>query len=589
MWLLLLVCLVVAVPPILIRISKPDVTDLDEAMTLTTSIQTWQRRHAHADTIGVFEQMVPYRNNRALYGTPPASTWLQQFVFWIYPLENVQPVAPSVDETQALVLRGRLLAAMMALITVVAVFWAGYSIGGTKTAVFATLICIANPIFIYHARVASNAMLHSGWAMMSIAAALWAIRPLRPTPSVERQFIGWVTCGLMFGLAMLTSGFITIGTVAAPILLILIMCPHRISHLLGLLAALLIALLMCLPWAIYAYDNDANVTTIWFNQMIPAEPVTLEAMWGQATARGIVLLIALAPWTLWLIGAIVQPFSTAQSSSTRMRLFIGLGWLAFVSLLLLTAPRTGQLKDLLPALPVFAVAVGQLFSYYDNRAAEGRFIRFWRFLRWPQLAIVMFLSITVPICLYRQELLIEQGWIDQVISRNIGLTLAIALGSVMLILSALSMRWAMKHFPGRALACWSFWTVAMLTVIAIPLTESPITQNASRGYAKQITDIIGGRNLFWLQRPSIDPEEPDAALQLYTGRIMPPIAPKQIDQAMDEHQEFYVLGRSSADIPATTRVLVKNFEEVRLSLWKYQRTVAAPPPPEVKPPKVTAP
>ena len=99
------------------------------------------------------------------------------------------------------------------------------------------LVFAANPVFIYYARTATPAMIQAGWGMLAIATSLWAIRPLRPMPSTERQFIGWIICGIALGAATLTAGPITLATIVAPIFLLILLCPDRVSHLIGLLAS----------------------------------------------------------------------------------------------------------------------------------------------------------------------------------------------------------------------------------------------------------------------------------------------------------------------------------------------------------------
>ena len=161
------------------------------------------------------------------------------------------------------------------MLTIMAVFWAGYSLGGARTATFAALVCLANPVFLYHARLASPPMQHTAWAMLAIASALWVIRPLKSIPSVERQFIGWIVCGLAGGAALLTGGMITLGTVGAPIVLILFLCTHRVSHLMGLLAAVLIAVLLTMPWLIYSHEDDPEVFATWLGGLVPAAQMTI--------------------------------------------------------------------------------------------------------------------------------------------------------------------------------------------------------------------------------------------------------------------------------------------------------------------------
>src|SRR5690606_24382401 len=143
---------------------------------------------------------------------------------------------------------GRVLSCLLFLLTVTCVYWAGHCIGGYRTALFAGLLASVNPLLIYHGRLATPAIAVIAMMMLAIAAALWAIRPLRAAPSVTRQGIGWGICGLAMGAAAFIAGLGTMPVMACTILLILLLCPSRVSHLMGLIAAMLISALMIVSW-----------------------------------------------------------------------------------------------------------------------------------------------------------------------------------------------------------------------------------------------------------------------------------------------------------------------------------------------------
>ena len=143
---------------------------------------------------------------------------------------------------------------------------------------------------------------------------------------------------------------ITLGTVGAPIVLILFLCPHRVSHLMGLLAAVLIAVLLTMPWLVYSHEDDPEVFTTWLGGLVPAAKMTIPEFGREIVRRAVILLAALLPWVIWLIGAAVQPMSTSSVGS-RLRLFLGLGWFTLVCTILFTAPDTNVIGSLLPALP----------------------------------------------------------------------------------------------------------------------------------------------------------------------------------------------------------------------------------------------
>lgn len=575
---LLLLALLLALVPLLWQVDGPDVVSPSEARMLATSIETWQKRGTLAAPSGPsFEQMVAYRNGMPQYRDPPAPHWLQQIMFAAFPPDH------SDELPQALIHRGRLLSVLLAVVTLLCVFWAGQSFAGARAGALAALLLASNPVFLHHAHTASGIMHHLAWATVAIASALWAIRPLKPAPSVERQFLGWVCCGLALGLAFLTAGLLAAGTVAAPILVILILVPGRISHLMGLLAALLIATLLCLPWVIYAHEHDPQTWRTWFGQLVPESGWTPQTMATQAGHRATLLLTCMQPFALWIIAGVIQPLSTA-SRGDRMRMFVPLAWLAMVVYVLLTAPHTPSWSDMTLALPAFAVTLGLVFRHYDERAAEQRYSRTWRWIRHPHGILLVLASLVVPAALYRPDFLQQQGWLEQGVLPPAPWPLAVALGAGLMMLAAAGLRSAHQHRPGNALAWWSLWGMLLVTSLADPLSRGAWGQNPLRDTARDVQKIVGSRPLYWLQPANIEQLSPPAVLLLYTHRIMPAIAPDQIAEAAQQHRVYYVFARAASETPGVSWAQEPGIEVLGRQLWRCESDTAIPTPPSTPSP-----
>ena len=102
-----------------------------------------------------------------------------------------------------------------------------------------------------------------------MAAALWAMRPLRRNPHLVRQFLGWLICGVAFGCAALTSGPAALPVVILPVIAIAAMCPHRVGHALGIVAAIAVAALLVAPWTIYVHEAAPEGWQNWLADMMP--------------------------------------------------------------------------------------------------------------------------------------------------------------------------------------------------------------------------------------------------------------------------------------------------------------------------------
>jgi hypothetical protein len=584
-WLGLLFCLVAAVPPLVIELGRPDVLDRHEARALAISHHT-AIRVAGGTTLSLGEQLAPSLNGRLRADEPPALHWLHRGA--------MADIDPMHADAAAVLWRGRLVSVGFALLTIAAVYWAALSIGGSYSAVFAALVCLASPLLLYEGRTADGAMVMTGWTTLAIAAALWAIRPLRPAPSVERQFVGWVVCGLAIAAAVLTAGLGAAVVAAAPILVMLLLCPQRQSHLMGLVAAGLVAALAVLPWAMLSHELDHAA---WRNWLMGGElaraAIGEDTSMGDAGRRLGWMLLAVAPWTLWLLAALVQPFSTS-SSGARTRLFLSWAWLMVAAAIYLSSPDAPR-RSLLPVTAAGAVLVGQLFARYGELAAVGRAPRFWRLMRWPHVSILACLSVLPPLLLGLQPAWVDQGWLAHEVMavRPLNQVLLVSLSLVLLLVLALSGRWTARHQPGAAMVAWAVWVVIYAIVLTSFAARSPILSNPVAAGWALTRDLAGDRPIYWLSERSGEPRIA-ADVLFYAGRPLRPLRIGEIDRLLEHHRaemsvgvgngdeevgevDLLLLADADADWPAMTQARATQLTDrvlVNRALWRLSLPMA---------------
>jgi len=471
-WLILLAMLAATAIPLYTHLGTFGSLDNAQARGLEVSKETWVRRHEmyHGDV--TLESLVPVRGGKRQLDQPPGIVWMGQVAF--------RSLDPSTASDAELAFKMRLLTAGFGLLTIAAVFWAGFSVGGLKTASFAALTALACPVLILYARAGTRDVPLVGFETLAVASALWALRPLRPSPALPRQAVGWMICGLALGLAILTGGLTAMPVVLAPILVISIMCPNQISHLLGLLASVFIAALMVMPWALYVHGQDTRVWEQWVRGLWPVSMTSPGAFGRAVSDRGLMVLVLVLPWTLWLIGSLAQPFS-ASSSGVRRRVFIGWAWLVCVLLLAITGPGGDGLAVLLPVLPAAAILIGQCLRLFSDLSAEARHTRTWRMTRWPHLALLAIASVALPAGMYLQTTLVDHGVLTAPIVAPMTWYFWLGLGVSLLLITALSMRFALGHYPGKAMVCWSAWAVVLMSVMLIPLSRGPMVRTPPGG------------------------------------------------------------------------------------------------------------
>lgn len=577
----------------LLELHRPDVTDPVEARALAQSIETWQRPTGGLAWYS-FDRILPYYNGRAQRREPPGLTWAHMLAF------NSVSLFHRPTSVDALVLIGRVVSVLLGLLAVAAAFWAGRSMGNSLTATLAGLLCAAHPLLLYYARQASPPMAHAALTLLAIAAALWAIRPLKPAPSIWRQGLGWGLAGVAFAGALLVTP-VALLTVPLPILLILILIPGRLSHLLGLLAAVLIGVLLLTPWVVYVHTDAPDTWRYWLVELAPLAGSGWELAVTNLGRRALAAVILTLPWTLWLFGAIAQPFSTSSKGS-RPRLFMSWVWFITVTTVLLAMGREnehwGFLGFLLPVVPAAAVLIAQLFTQYHDLASEGRHARGWQRLRYPFLAILLAASLLVPLALHAQPML------KQPFAWDMPWPLALASAILLLGLVTLSIHWMNREFPAKTMVVWCCWMLAMLLVVILPLSRGPLAVNPLRQAGADVAALTQDVPVYWLDQPGIrggrgvrggeswgSSEEtegwPDPALILYSGRPIPLLRVDQFSAALEEVGEFNLL--TGTHPPMLPNLLVQ--ARLRLPMLDrvlYTFTRAAPAPPTTQPAEAPA-
>lgn len=561
-WLLLLIGLAAAAPGMLVDLHRPEVVRRDEARTLATSFETWRSwsQRGLEGAMGV-ERFVPTLNGQPQLRDPPGTTWLHLAVLW--------PASGKGGSLDPLILRARLLTACMGLLTVAAVYWAGLSIGGMWSGFYAALLCTSAPLLVYQARWATPVVPSAAWAYLSLAAALWAARPLRPVPSVWRQAIGWATCGAAMGAAALTAGPLQLAATAVVVLLIILLCPHRTSHLLGLLAAVLIGLLLVLPWAVYVHNHDPQAGASWFRQVVSPG----RWGWGRSPAEiqqgGLALLLAMWPWGIWLVGAATHTV-LGGADGARTRMLIGWTVLAVGTAVLALCSPAAKPEDTVTLVPAMSILLGHLFHRYALWAQEGRSAQSWRILFWPHEAVLSVLSVLVPLAIRLQSWFVAQGVLTQPLTMVVSWPVAIGFAAILLGLVGFSLRWYWKDYPSRVVMCWAAWGVVLVTVLLIPVSRSPQMRSPARVDTLTLAAIAGDQPVYWMASSGDPGEIPDPAVLLYWTKPLPVIDAGLLKAAVERHEAFYVVAPLEGAVGSVSgAVFVAELPSLGRKVWKF--------------------
>lgn len=475
-WLVMIGLLILATLPLIIDLNTPGIWSESEAVSVAISSETMQRKAPIADGETSLQSWTPVYQGESRWDLPPGGTWLHMVMYLGKPTDAANPIDPS---DPAWVSRARYGSLLMALLFVAAVFWAGYSIGGLPAGTISALVAMTMPLMIGFGRHANPHIVATAWSTLSIAGALWAMRPLRAAPSLIRQLIGWIVCGVGLGLAALTLGPTAIpGTLLCTIVLAMI-CPRRIGHIMGLLASTALAALLLMPWSLHVTGHDPGVWQLWMKQLKPDFGQAGFAEIMQRAGYRIALATALCGlWLIWLIPALSQPFSTSTGTARR-KLLLGWGWLVAALLLIAFAPAhpdQSMYPGLLMGIAPACVAIGLIIQQFHNLSAEARHARFWHIGKWITCGSMLALAIALPLLGYlishhpdsvqwlpslERSLLAKMHW-----SFYAGAGVALILASV------LATRFAIHNHPGRTISCLAVWLLIFYGLAAIPLARS---------------------------------------------------------------------------------------------------------------------
>lgn len=472
-WLVLLGLIALASLPLLIDLQTPTVWTEQEALSVAISAETMKRQAPLTDGETSLQSWTPVYQGESRWDLPPGTTWLHLMTYFGMVTDTASVENPN---DMQWVRRARLGSVLMALLFIAAVFWAGYSIGGLPTGSISAMVAMTMPLVLVFGRHANPSITAAAWSALSIAGALWAMRPLRTAPSLIRQLVGWMTCGIGLGLAALTLGPIAIPSTLLCTIVLAMISPRRIGHIMGLIASTALAVLVLMPWAMHVHGHDPEVYQQWLSQLKPD--------WGQigfgqvlsrASWRLALAAILSGLWLVWLITALTQPFSTSTGGARR-KLLLGWGWLITELALVVFAPGEPGTTGLLLIVAPASVSVALTMQQFHNLSAEGRHARLWLIGKWVTCSSMLLLAIALPLLGYllsyqpdtvqwlpdiERPLFAKMHW-----SFYAGASVALLLASI------LATRFAIHNHPGRTCASLAAWLLVFLGLATIPASRS---------------------------------------------------------------------------------------------------------------------
>jgi 4-amino-4-deoxy-L-arabinose transferase-like glycosyltransferase len=536
-WSSFFIAVLVCLPPLLVEFSRPDVVSGHEATVLLKSRETWEKVRDGA----TLAWLIPASNDEPALDPPPMVVWLH--------MASWQGLDPDTASPRELVLRARLVTIGMALLALCATYWAGMSIGGVRVARIATMALGTSLLFIIESRYAGLQVVTLGWTTMAIAAALWAMRPLKPINWVGRRVSGWLVAGLATGGAVMTVGPTAVLFIVPPIFAAILLTPfRRLDNSLGLLFAMILGSICVAPWYLYVMETVPDAWERLLGHYEAPRDLFLLS-WSHSRA-----LIVLAPWQVWILGAMCQPFIRANAQERRQLL---IAWLWFVLLFIIfSIPAARHPRYLVPMLPAAALMVGQLWSFHARLASERLEDPGINLLRVPHWLLMGLASIIGPGIMIAQEELVSRGLMDDIEMPGMPWQGWATLGAVLLLIAVLGTRWHFKWRPRLAAYATVAWMITATTFCLFVHSRSVHSRSDFKSQAARLSEMTGQSELVYLARSPAD-VPPDPRFLFYLGRSIHAVTPEQLEALATSDEPLVLMTRG--DKPADELLVSSGF------------------------------
>lgn len=553
-WLALLLALVACLTPLLVGLGESETTSM-EKLALVISQETWMRQHAGES--GAW--LRPSFNGKTRVTKPPMLVWLH-FLAWA----DLDPANSTPDQ---LMLRARLVSVPLAIVLLVSTAWLGLTLGDLQLAVLALLIAGSNVLLRHQARFASYDIHLAAWATLSVASALWAMRPFGETPTIGRQVFGWGFAAMALALAWLSKGPLALAIVGLPVVAAIAIVPgRRVASAIGLSASVLLSAALALPWYVYIWNGVADIGGILQSDYVHAFTQKPQPFYYYLSLFALVF-----PWTLWLAAGLASPFRRGGGEVRRREL---VPWCWFVLLFVLFSLATNKAERyILPIVPAFALATALAWRPQQDRPDQGERTTTVGRLGRIHWAVLIVTSLASGPFALSQDWLIARGWLSHAAVPSMGWMATIASTAMLIAIVIQGVIW---HRQGNSLLAGlatAAWTLVGMTVLGSG--SEPSTNQPLKAAAERVSRLVGAAPVRYLRIENCVAERPDMQFLFYARRSIPAIEPNEIPDYVSGVSRVFVLAADSARCDETLCEAgfraVAEFQDGRESrrLWEH--------------------
>jgi len=338
--------------------------------------------------------LLPTLNGEPRLAKPPLPTWLTAITAII---------AGDTGDISSLRIPGALIASLM----VFALFIFTREISQNPLLPFLSAVVLATSFLII------NMGRSNSWDIFTNSFMLLAIAFMLKGMKRKNSAYGiWCLVGLFWGLTLMSKGPVSFYGLLLPFLIgyIIFFGYHTLlSRWREILLAILITLLISLPWPLYVWYHIPQ--NLWFTlnhestQWLERHVEPFWFYWGFTTQTGI--------WTAFAIITLVQPYISKKLEEKREYKMI-LAWLLLTIFLLSVIPEKKE-RYLIPCLIPLSIMVGYYFNYLIEVFGKGRQKTDDQLLLKINMVLLSIASLLLPIGIYWWREIHHEATISQII------------------------------------------------------------------------------------------------------------------------------------------------------------------------------
>jgi len=449
-WLVLGLIIVACLPALMVGIGQRLSTHTMENVALVTSQETWLRVH-HGESNA---WLVSTNDGKPRLEKPPLLTWLN-LLAW-------SDLDPATATPQQLTLRARCVSVSMGLLMLASVFWIGVTLADVRLAALAALAVGSTFFFQRQARTASYDIHYAAWTTLAVAAGLWAMRPFGPIPTTMRRVVGWGCCMVALTAAAMSKNPLPYLMAVPPLIAAIVkLSPAKRTDAFWLTAITLLSAVPVGAWYWHVFANYREVAEV----ALGREVVQPRAGDFQPVYYYLGLLGLVVPWTLWLVGGLIEPFKLERGSRRRIAMF-ALFWFAFV-FIVHSIPPAKQQRYILAIMPAVGLLIAMLFRQHAERAAIAQRDRLFERIfaaTWIALGVVSVAA--APFLAMNQRLLAWFTRGDEIAAPVIASTnwpVAVAASVMLLALAVVGWSWHRSQ-PWKSAVAMAAWMLVLMAV-----------------------------------------------------------------------------------------------------------------------------